>query len=267
MFAAIQLLGFVVAGVAMTAPDPSRIVRDWSGLTIYPWWAALYVVVGVVVSLVSITLRDDSRALMVPAFLLVMEAQLTGLGLVSVKHWKPSFGMRGGYAGEPENLVRLACVVAVAAGFATLAAIGQLVSERAFPIRATARDGLLFGGTGALILLMLPLGIGEGVPELLDLTSLGAFLLIYSAPIGLTVLGAAWLARRLRLTAIASCAVAAAFSATHLITDLSYLHGRPALGATSFALAALAAGLAWRSRSPRLALESSRESEAHSHRC
>lgn len=262
--ATIQLLGFVVVGIAMTAPDPSRIVRDWSGSTIYPWWAALYVFVGVVASLVSMLIRDGSRSQMAPTFLVVMAAQVTGLGLVAVKHWKPSFGMAGGnYTGDPGDLVTFAWVVGVAGGIATLAAIGQLVSGRAFPIRTTARAGFLFGGIGTLILLILPFGIAEGVPALWDLTSLGAFVLIYSAPIGLTVAGAAWLSQRLRLAATASCAMAAACSALGLITDLSYLHGRPALVATSLALTAFAAGLAWHQRTTIPTPESASASGTH----
>src|SRR5689334_7137664 len=97
--ATIQLLGFLVAGIAMGAPGFPRLVRDWSGGTIYPWWAALYVVLGVVATMVSVLLHDESWAAVVPTAVLVPAAQIAGLGLVAVKHWKPSFGMGGGYAG------------------------------------------------------------------------------------------------------------------------------------------------------------------------
>ena len=83
---AIQLISFLVAGIAISAPDPTRLVRDWSGATIYPWWAALYVVVGVVSSIVSILLRDESCTPVLPTVLVVMAAQVAGLGLVAVEH-------------------------------------------------------------------------------------------------------------------------------------------------------------------------------------
>src|SRR5690242_8600368 len=111
----------------MVAPGFPRLVRDWSGGTIYPWWAELYVVVGVVASVVSMLLRNRAR-LVVPAALVVMAAQLAGLGLVAVKHWEPSFGMGGGYAGQLPELVDLAWVVGVAGCVAAVAAIAQLVS-------------------------------------------------------------------------------------------------------------------------------------------
>ena len=226
----------------MSAPDLTRLVRDWSGATIYPWWAALYVVVGVVSSIVSILLRDESWTPVVPTVLVVMAAQVAGLGLVAVKHWKPSFGMGGGYAGQPDELVRLAWVVGVAGTIAAVSAIVQLAFLRVFPIRASVRRALLFGGAGALVLLVLPYGIAEGDPGLQDQTSFGAFVLIYSGPIGVTVAATAWLLGRLRATAIASCAVAATLSALDLMTDLSHLHGRPALVGTAVLLAAFALG-------------------------
>ena len=247
VLAATQLLGFLVAGIAMSKPDFSRLLGHWTGATIYPWWAALYVVVGVVASVGSLQIRDQDRALALPTLSVVMAAQLAGLGLVAVQHWKPSFGMVGGYAGKPEELVKLAWVLGFAGTIATLASIGQLVSARAFPIRTSVTDALPLVGVGALIVLMLPFGIAEGDSELQDLTSLGAFVLIYSAPIGLTVACTAWLLPRLRLTAIVSCALAAAFSALDLMTDLSLLHGRPVLAATTVFLAALALGLTWHS--------------------
>jgi hypothetical protein len=248
VLAATQLLGFLVAGIAMTAPDFSRLIRDWSGATIYPEWAALYVLVGVVASGVSI-LRGRARALMMPTLSVVMAAQLAGLGLVAVKHWNPSFGMGGGYAGEPDELVKLAWIIGIAGTIATVAAIAQLVGAEAFPVRTSVRDAIPFVGVGTLIVLLLPFGIAEGDSELQDLTSIGAFVLIYSAPIGLTVAGAAWVLRSLRVTAIASCAVAAGLSALDLVTDLSFLHGRPALLATAVLLVALAVAVAWSSRS------------------
>ena len=234
----------------MVAPGFPRLVRDWSGGTIYPWWAELYVVVGAVASIVSILLRNESRAvLVVPTALVVMGAQLAGLGLVAVKHWEPSFGMGGGYAGQLHELVGLAWVIGVAGTVATLAAVAQLVAAGAFPIRASVPGALLFGGVGLLILLTLPIGISEGDAELQDLTSFGAFVLIYSGPIGATVAATAWLVRSLRFTAIASCAAAAAISALDLITDLSYLRGRPALLGTAVLLAAFALGSRWLMRS------------------
>jgi hypothetical protein len=235
--ATVNVLAFSIAGVAITIPDPARFVRHWSDATIYPWWAALYVVVGVGASIVSVLYPQRSWAPVVPTVLIVLAAQIAGLGLVAVKHWEPSFGMGGGYAGSPENLVRLAWVIAIAGTVAGASAIAQLVLLKVFPVRSPGRTMLLLGGIGALVLLLLPLGIAAGDPGLRDVTSLGAFVLLYSGPIGVTVIATAWLSERLRTAALASSTVAAALSALGEMPDLSHLHGRPALAATAAILA------------------------------
>jgi hypothetical protein len=248
----IELLSFAVAGIAMTAPEFPRLLTNWSGETIYPWWAALYIVAGMVASSVSVVRRDARWGPGVQVALAVVAAQIAGLGFVAVKHWQPSFGMGGGYAGRPEDLARLAWVIGVAGTVAALSALAQLVGWRVFSVRASIRGTLLFGGSGALIVLALPYGIAEGDPALQDVTSIGAFVLIYSGPVGLSVAGAAWLPERLRVWAVGSCAAAAGFSALDLITDLSYLRGRPALLGTAVSLAVFAAALGRLSRSNKL---------------
>jgi hypothetical protein len=237
-WAALQLLCFLLVGAAMSAPEFPRLLSDWSGGTIYPWWAPAYVVVGVILSGVCAALEDDQP--MLPAVLVVLAGQLAGLGFVAVKHWEPSFGMGGGFAGRPDQLAQLAWVVGAAGIVAALVGVGQLVAAGAFPIPAVRRDALLLGGTGMLVVLVLPFAIGEGTSELLDVTSLGAFVLLYSAPIGGCVIGAAWLRGRLRGAVLGSCAAAAACSGLGLITDLNLLHGRPALLGLAALLAVLA---------------------------
>jgi hypothetical protein len=201
----------------------------------------MYVVVGLIASALSVMLHDRRWGPLVPAAMCVPAAQLAGLGFVAVKHWRVSFGVGGGYAGQSEDLVRLAWVIAVAGVIAWISAVAQLVTWRVFPVHAPGGDVLLLGGTGLLVVLALPFGIGEGVPEMRDLTSLGAFALIYSVPIGVSVASAAWLSERVRSTVIGSCAAAAALSAIRLIPDLSHSRGRPALVGTAVLLVALAA--------------------------
>ena len=233
--ALVQLLGFGIAGAAMAAPEFPRLLSDWPGGTIYPWWAAAYVVLGTAVSVMSLAVPDDHPVLVVRAAVtvLVLAGQVAGLGLVAVKHWLPSFGMGGAYAGEPDQLARLAWVVGVAGIVAALAAVGQLVASRSFPVPAPRSDVLLLGGAGALVVLALPLAMSEGSDELLDVTSLGAFVLIHAGPVGCCVAASAWLPQRLRSAVLASCAVAAACSGSGLITDLSLGHGRAALSNTN----------------------------------
>lgn len=235
-----QLVGFLVAGLAMTAPEFPRLITGWSGGTIYPWWAVVYVVVGAMASIVTLVPRQPPGGPVVPVVLLVMAAQLAGLGLVAVKHWQPSFGMGGGYAGKPEELARLAWIVGLAGLLAAASALIQLVVRRVFPVRGSWWVTLVVGGVGGLVLLVLPYAIGEGDPSLRDLTSLGAFVLLYSGPIGGGVVVAAWLPGRLRPLAIGSCAMAAWLSSLGLITDLSYQKGRPALVGTALLLGCLA---------------------------
>lgn len=103
----------------------------------------------------------------------------------------------------------------------------------------------MLGGTGAAILLLLPFGVALGDPDAHDLTSLGAFALIYSAPLGVTVGASALLVGRLSAVATASCAVAAACSALGFMIDLNGENSRPALVVVAAVLAVVSLGVAW----------------------
>jgi len=74
---------------------------------------------------VSVLYRQRSWAPVIPTVLIVGAAQIAGLGLVAVKHQEPPFGMGGGYAGNPENLARLACVIVIAGTVAGASAIAS----------------------------------------------------------------------------------------------------------------------------------------------
>lgn len=265
--AGIQLLGFAVVGVAAIAPAPSRLLRHWGAdTTIYPVWMLGYVALGVIASIVSLTFPNVTRspdppatvvpATVVPATMVVLAAQLAGLGIVAAKHWKPAFGMGGGYVGDPDQLARLAWIVGLAGLVAAAAAVGQLVCLGVFrwrradrgprdPVRLSSTEGLVLGGTGAAILLLLPFGVALGDPDAHDLTSLGAFALIYSAPLGVTVGASALLVGRLSAVATASCAVAAACSALGFMIDLNGENSRPALVVVAAVLAVVSLGVAW----------------------
>ena len=119
-------MGFLVAGAAMSAPDVAKHVTGWSTATIYPWWGALYAGIGAVASIMSILLSDHVRARIVPTAVGIMAAQVAGLGFVAVKHWQPSFGMGGGYAGRPDELVQLAWAVGVAGTITAVTSVLQI---------------------------------------------------------------------------------------------------------------------------------------------
>ena len=238
--AGVQTVCFLAAGVAVMAPGFVRLAQHWSSYTIYPWWVMLYALGGAAAALVCLRRPNATSAPAVQVALMVAAGQLAGLGFVAAKHWRPAFGMGGGYAGAIDDLEKLAVVIGLAGTIAAVAAIAQLVASQSFPQRPSLRDALIFAGAGVLLLVGLPFGIAEGDSGLLDPTSLGAFVLIYSGPLGVGIAGAGWLAPRLRAAAIGSCAAAAAVSASDLMTDLTHLQGRPALLVTAVVLAVAA---------------------------
>lgn len=122
---------------------------------------------------------------------LVVSAQMCGLGVVAFKHWRPHTGI----GGTPFHLgldKELAVVMAAASGVAAIACLWELAARHAVPTQVprAARWSAMALGVGLLV--TLPLLIAQGNPEMLDSTSLGAFVLIYSLPLGGAIALSGW---------------------------------------------------------------------------
>lgn len=209
--------GFAVIGLCLVAPDPGRIVwSDWSSHTIYPWWTIALAGAGLVAGFVALRaapLATASTRLVaaLPGLTGVLAAVLAGSGAVAIKHWKPASGMAG-YAGDLDLLRRVALVIAVVGAAVALVSLLQL-AMRGFttrPSRSRPTWVALVAGTG--LVLGLPLAIGAGSSEDRDLTSLGAYALIYAAPWGLSVLATTWLRVEAAVMVLAGCLLAAALA-------------------------------------------------------
>lgn len=131
----------------------------------------------------------------------VAALQLTGTGVVAVKHWRPAMGMGGTYdhlaalqaAAALLALVGLVCVGVCVA----LLVRGQAVAVQ--PSSIVLWSSLV---VGALLLVSVPLLVGRTDPETMDLSSLGAFALMYGLPWGVAVIASAWLPRSTALAVL-----------------------------------------------------------------
>jgi hypothetical protein len=211
--AAASVLGFAVIGLCIAAPVARHPARGWSSMTIYPWWSLLLVAAGMVIALASVLRRDHVAAAVGAPVTGVLAAELAGLGIVAVKHWRPAMGISGfGLAGDLRTLQRLGLLISVA-GVATSAAalirlfVGGEVS-RAVPPRVR----WWAVAVGAAVLVLLPVVIGRVGSGHGDATSLAAYALIYSAPWGLSIALTGWLGRVSARAVTIACAFCASLA-------------------------------------------------------
>jgi hypothetical protein len=127
--------------------------------------------------------------------------QLSGTGIVAVKHWRPAMGMGGSY----EHLAALQAAAALLAlvGLVCVAVcLGLLVQTEAVPVQPSPRVLLSSLVIGALLVVAVPVLVGHYDPETMDLNSLGAFALMYGLPWGAAVIVSAWLPRSAALAVL-----------------------------------------------------------------
>jgi len=183
-----------LAALALWTQDTSRI-----GLragTLYPPadWVLLAGMAMCGVALVVAPRLRDRLADVAAGAGLVAAAQLAGTGVVAFKHWRPYVGMSG-HGDHLTELKVLAVVMACAGLGASLAFLWWLVAARCLPVAVPGVARVTCAVAGLVVVVGLPVGIAAGRSELMDLTSLGAFALIYSLPWGLAVMLSGWLAR------------------------------------------------------------------------
>ena len=133
----------------------------------------------------------------------VASLQLAGTGLVAVKHWRPYMGMAGTYE-HLAVLQLLAGLLALAAFVAVVVCLAVLVGAGAFPV--PARPLVVWSSVvvGGVLLATVPVLVGRGDPETMDVSSLGAFALVYGVPWGLSVAASAWMVQRTAVAVLAA---------------------------------------------------------------
>ena len=188
------LWGFAVAGMALAGPSPEGYTHG----SIYPWWSWVLVGVGALAGGVLLAAPDDGERRPRPwrhawHWWSVPSSPAPGSSRESTgarPRGSPATGL-----GQLEEVARLALLIAVSAGIATVAAAWQLLASRDLgPRRRTVTwRAQLAVGVALLVLLPVLLAVFEvGGPRL---TTWGAAGLVYGGPWGVAVVASAWSSR------------------------------------------------------------------------
>jgi len=165
----------------------------------------------------------------------VAAAQLTGLGVVAARHWRPASGMSGGYGGSDDirQLQHLAVGLALAGALAATLLALQLVSGSRSSAAAPAAIRTACLLVALVTITLVPLAMIAGDADMMDAHSWGAVGLIYAGPWGVSIGMAgylAWPASVAMLVAVVA-SIALAIVGPQM-TDLVYSSLRPVLLAT-----------------------------------
>jgi hypothetical protein len=157
---------------------------------------------GAWVELVGLTLtglvlisRTDSPARPIAACVgFVLAAQLAGSAVYAFRRWEPIGGFGGGVANIV--LVRVfAAAMALAMLIACSACLAALIREGAFHAPFPRQIRIFVVAVGVALVFGLPWVLGVGGTETTDLTSIGAYAILYSLPWGVALIGTAWLGK------------------------------------------------------------------------
>jgi len=181
-----------VAALVLSVQDVTDGPGFLTGGTLYPVVSWVFAVVLGLAGL-FLLLRPGDVAAGVGA---VAALQLGGIGAVAFKHWKPYMGMAGTF--EHLAVLRaLAALLALVAAVSAAVCVRALVTGGAFPVRAPSRlvewSAVV---VGLALLLGVPVLVGAGDPQTLDVSSLGAYALLYAVPWGMSVAASGWLTQR-----------------------------------------------------------------------
>ena len=172
-------------------------------LTLFSWTHWLLVGILLASGLLLALQRGHVMSLVAASSGLVSAGMLAGVSVVAYKRWHPAGGMSG--CGLPRNhyaLQSMSILAAAAGALAFLACLGVLRR-----LGMGARREVLPLGVGALVAVLLPIVLAVGGPDTRDVTSLGAFALLWSLPWGLSLALSAWLVRPAAVTIGATVAV------------------------------------------------------------
>lgn len=139
-------------------------------------------------------LRTDHRVRWIAGSIgFLLAAQLAGSAVYAFKRWEPI----GGFGGGVSNLVLvriLAVSMATAAVIAATSCAVVLIRDGVLRI-SLSRSSRIGVAIGVALGIGLPWVLGVGGPATTDLTSIGAYAVLFSVPYGLTLVGVAWLKR------------------------------------------------------------------------
>ncbi len=175
----------------------------------------------------------------------VIATMLTGTAIVAYRHWQPAAGAGGcGVWNNQPTLKVLAALTVLVGAVAAALALRSLpgtarpgtaaVSQRGDVPRTVA----LVVGVGVLV--GLPVLVGGGAAETQDLTSYGAYALLWSLPWGAGLVLSAWLPRHQALAVLAAVLLGAVCAYDRV--ELAYVT-RPAVATVIGVLAVVVVGL------------------------
>jgi hypothetical protein len=230
--------GFAAAAGALTGPLPD----GYSHGSIYPWWTWMLVLAGVSAGGVLLLAPAPGRGPSTRAatcVAMVVGAELAGTGVVARKHWNSALGIGGFGHGQIPEVERLAVVIALAAGVATLAAGALLLTSGVVGRRGWTATSVPTLGVAAGIVAMLPLLLAAevGGPTL---TTWGAAGLIYAGPWAAALAASAWSTGQTRMALLGTvlgCAGLAAMGPQ--MADLFTGSARGPLGLVAIGVLAL----------------------------
>jgi len=125
----------------------------------------------------------------------VMAAQLLGTGVVALKHWRPASGMAGIGQANLDVVLTLARVLIIAGVVALVACLLAMRLSGAFTGGASPGARVITVAVGFVVAAGVPPVLGAGNADTTDLTSLGAYALLYSLPWGVAIGSSGWLDR------------------------------------------------------------------------
>ena len=178
---------------------------------------------------------------------LISAGLMFGTSVWAVKHWTPFGGITNIAPRRTDAMADLSLMLVVAALVAGLLAAGWLYRSGALTTGTAknVRTASIVAGTITIIALPLMIGIGSGNDELMDVTSLGTFALLYSLPWGFAFFLASFLMRPAALGALTTAAMSITYITVVVLAEFEY-----AVVAASFGLLAMTSAwlitLTWR---------------------
>ena len=155
-------------------------------------WVLLAVLFLVGVSMLVVRPTPDGVRSWAHGAGLVVGAQLAGIGIVALKHWRPWFGMTGAYR-HLALLELFAGLLALAGLVVAVVCLWQLAAAKDLPVRTSGLARWAFVGLGVLVAAGLPWLLVDSAVAGSQMTTLGAAALMFSLPWGVTLGLCGWL--------------------------------------------------------------------------
>ena len=178
---------------------------------LYDYGTWVLVVALAVAGLVLLTSRTASLRVLAAAAGGVIAAQLAGTAVVAFRRWVPVGGFGHGTWDNLSQLRTVSALLAICSLGAVVACLASLRDDRAVPVQVGRLARAVAAAAGLLVAVALPIIVAGGRSDVLDIQSLGAHALVYSLPLGVSLVLTGWLSRA------AAWAVALAVMASGLV--------------------------------------------------